>query len=377
MNDSGPWRTTPPKTRVIFLLAVFFIFAGIGLANDVIDMGRQPAPRFVATVVLSGLFAIGYAAGGVVLRKKFWMALVPLIIVQFAVMAWLGNRFPDLPLSLPLSAAATDRLHSRIAYVGVGIIVCVTLGYAGLVHVSISEARRYFRTQVEKATLEGEMAAAREVQRVMVPENLPPIPGYAIESVYRPASEVGGDFLQVIRLESGRSLLVIGDVSGKGLSAAMIVSMIVGMLSIVSGFTEEPAEILEELNRRLCGRTHDGFTTCLVIRLEEGGRMVLANAGHPPPYLNGSEIQLAGSLPLGLIATACYTQINVEMDAGDRVVLLTDGIPEARNERGALLGFSRVESLVREGATARAVADAAQQYGQNDDLTVVSIARQA
>jgi serine phosphatase RsbU (regulator of sigma subunit) len=221
------------------------------------------------------------------------------------------------------------------------------------------------------------MAAARAVQRIMVPEVLPAIRGYAIESVYRPASEVGGDFLQVIRLESGHSLLVIGDVSGKGLSAAMIVSMIVGMLSMVSGFTKEPAEILAELNRRLCGHTQDGFTTCLVIRLEDGGRMVLANAGHPPPYLNGSEISLAGSLPLGLIATAVYTQMNICIDPGDRVVLLTDGIPEARNERGVLLGFSRVESLVREGATARAVADTAQHFGQNDDLTVVSIAREA
>src|SRR5271168_2676524 len=135
------------------------------------------------------------------------------------------------------------------------------------------------------ATLEGEMAAAREVQRLMVPEHPPQINGYSIESIYHPAAEVGGDFFQVISLSSDRALVVIGDVSGKGLRAAMIVSMIVGTLRTVSGFTEEPAEILAELNRRLCGRTYGGFVTCLAVRLEDEGRLTLANAGHLPPYL--------------------------------------------------------------------------------------------
>jgi serine phosphatase RsbU (regulator of sigma subunit) len=210
-----------------------------------------------------------------------------------------------------------------------------------------------------------------------VPEILPTVRGYTIESVYRPAAEVGGDFFQVIHLKSGRTLLVIGDVSGKGLSAAMIVSTIVGMLWVVSTFTEEPAEILSELNRRLYGRTHDGFTTCLIVRLEADGRLILANAGHPPPFLNGTEFSTTGSMPLGLVESSTYTQTVLEMRTGDRTVLLTDGIPEARNKQGILLGFSRVESLLHEGANASSVAEAAQSFGQNDDLTVISIARTA
>jgi hypothetical protein len=376
MNAPSPWRTTPLKARIIFLLAVFFIFAGTGFTNDLFDMGRQPAPRFAASVVLNGLFAIGYALSFIILRKKFWKTFFPLLAVQFVLMGWLAIRFPDAPLAVPLGAPEIGRLHGRIVWVGIGIIVFVSLGYSGLVYVSINEARRYFRTQTEKAALEAEMAAAREVQRVMVPEDLPPISGYTVESVYRPAAEVGGDFFQVLRLKSGRTLIVIGDVSGKGLRAAMIVSMIVGMLCVVSGFTEEPAEILAELNRRICGRTHEGFATCLVVRLDEGGRLALANAGHPPPFLNGTEVPFAGSMPLGLAETTTYDQTSMEMRAGDRTVLLTDGIAEARNEQGVLLGFPRVESLLREGATARSVADAAQQHGQNDDLTVISIARE-
>jgi hypothetical protein len=377
MNGPNPWRTTPLRTRIIFLLAVFFIFAGIGLASDVIDMGREPTPRFVATVLISGFFAIGYAIGGVTLRKRFWMSLIPLLTVQITLNAWLANRFPDVPLPVPLSAEAIGHLHERITWVGVAIIVCVSLGYTGLIYVSISESKRYYQTETAKATLESEMAAAREVQRVMVPEDLPPIAGYRVESIYRPAAEVGGDFFQVIPLKSGRSLAVIGDVSGKGLPAAMIVSMIVGMLRTVSGFTEEPAEILAELNRRLYGRVHDGFATCLAVRLDAGGRLALATAGHPSPYLNGREVPLAGSMPLGLRETESYAQATVEMQDSDRVLLLTDGIPEARNEQGVIFGFPRVESLLREGASVRTIAEMAQQYGQNDDLTVIGIARAA
>jgi serine phosphatase RsbU (regulator of sigma subunit) len=152
--------------------------------------------------------------------------------------------------------------------------------------------------------------------------------------------------------------------------------MIVGMLCVVSGSTEEPDDILAELNRRLCGRTHGGFATCLVVRLDQDGQLTLANAGHPSPYLNGTEIPFTGSLPLGLAETASYTSSTLEMSAGDRAFLLTDGIAEARNEQGTLFGFSRIESLLREGASARTMADAAQQHGQNDDLTVISVARQ-
>ena len=372
-----PWRTIPLRARIIFLGAVFCVFAGIGIANDITDMGRWPTERYVISVLTIGLFAIGYAASGIILRHRFWKAMLPLMAVQFTMMGFVAHKFPNTARPAQLNAAETEHLRSRMAFDGTAVIITVCLGYIGFVHVSISEARRYAKTLAEKAVLDGEMAAAREVQRVMVPEKLPSVSGYAIESVYRPAAEVGGDFFQVIRMGSGRTLLVIGDVSGKGLSAAMIVSTIVGMLWVVTSFTEEPAEILSELNRRLYGRTQGGFATCLVVRLEAEGRLTLANAGHPPPYLNGTECSSPGSMPLGLMQESSYGQTSVEMREGDRVVLLTDGVPEAQNEEGTLLGFSRVESLLREGATVRTVAETAQEYGQNDDLTVISIACQA
>ncbi len=377
MNASSPWRNTPRISSFIFLLAVFFVFASFGFVGDVIDMGHQPLLRFGVEVVLSGLFAVSYAAFGISLRGKAWKAMIPLFIVQFGSMALLGHWFPEASWHAQIDAKETARLQGRLLFDGCSIVVCVTLGYIGFVFVSVTEARRHIRAQAEKATLESEMVAAREVQRAMVPLDLPQVNGYSIESVYLPAADVGGDFFQVIPLKSGRTLVVIGDVSGKGLGAAMVVSMIVGTLRTVSAYTEEVAEIMGELNRRLCGHVHDGFATCLVIRLDQNGRSTLANAGHLPPYLNGSEVYSPGSLPLGMQESATYLQSGLEMAVGDEVVLLTDGIAEAHNDQRMLFGFGRVESMLRAGASARKVAEAAQKHGQNDDITVLRIVRVA
>ena len=377
METENPWHTAPRKTAVVFLAGVFFIFASFGFVNDVIDMGVQSTSRFAFGVALSGLFAVAYAGTGIALRGRFWKAFIPLFALHFLCMAWLGNAFPEAAHPAQLSAAATAHLEKRLLFDGLAIIASVSLGYAGLIYVSIAEGRRHIRARVEKAALESEMSAAREVQRVMVPEELPQVVGYSIESVYRPAAEVGGDFFQVIPLRSGRTLVVLGDVSGKGLRAAMIVSMIVGTLRAVSGYTEEPAEILGELNRRLCGSMHEGFVTCLAVRVETGGRLTLANAGHLPPYVNGTEIGLAGSLPLGVTETAAYEQTSLELSLRDVLMLVTDGIAEAQSGQHVLLGFAKVEQMLRAGSTAKSVADTAQQYGQNDDITALSVTRLA
>ncbi|HTX76988.1 MAG TPA: PP2C family protein-serine/threonine phosphatase [Terracidiphilus sp.] len=374
MNTHDAWQTTPLRSKVIFLLAVFFTFVGISVAGDVTDMGRQPVARFAVSAILSGLFAVGYALSGALLHGKFWKAAIPLFAAQFVCLSMVVRWLPDGP-DLTQMTAGVEHLRGRLSFDGTAIIVTVCLGYAGLVYGSISAGRRYMQSQLEKAALESEMAAAREVQRVMVPQDLPAVVGYQVESVYRPAAEVGGDFFQILPLRSGRTLVVIGDVSGKGLRAAMIVSMIVGMLRAVSDFTEEPAEILAELNRRLYGQTQGAFATCLVVRLENAGRLTLANAGHLPPYLNGVEFPFAGSMPLGLVESSEYEQTELEIRMGDRVVLVTDGIAEARNQQRELLGFSRVESLLQEGATAKSMAEAAQKHGQEDDLTVIGIER--
>ena len=136
-------------------------------------------------------------------------------------MGLLANWLPDAHPFTQLDSVQLGHFHNRLAFDGVAVIISVVLGYIGFIIVSIAEARRRIRLETDKAAIESELAAAREIQRIMVPEELPPTPGYAIESIYRPATQVGGDFFQVIPLSASKTLVVIGDVSGKGLGAAI------------------------------------------------------------------------------------------------------------------------------------------------------------
>ena len=113
----------------------------------------RPALRLVSAVLLSGLFAVGYACGGVILRNQFWKVFFPLFVVQMFIMAGLSHLLPDAPPLVELNAAQTQRLNARLGFDGTALIVCVCLGYAGFVYVSVREARRYVRVQTEKASL--------------------------------------------------------------------------------------------------------------------------------------------------------------------------------------------------------------------------------
>ncbi len=341
-------------------------------------MGRQSALCLAFSVAIIALFATFYAIAGITLRQRFWIPSVPLLILENICMALLHNWLPEAPPLTHLDAVQLSSFHNRLVFDGVAVCISVALGYSGFVVVSVTESRRHVRLELDKAALDTELAAAREIQRLMVPEELPPTPGYAIESIYRPAAQVGGDFFQVIPLGVGQStLVVVGDVSGKGISAAMIVSMLIGMLHTICRISQEPAQILAELNSRLFERKHGGFVTCLAVRLDPSGRVVVANAGHLPPWLNGVEVAFAGSLPLSLVASSAPEQVTLELQSGDRLTLITDGVVEARDTQGALFGFDRIQALLRKETSPLALAEAAIQHGQDDDLTVISVLRTA
>jgi hypothetical protein len=369
------WRTTPPKLIAIFLLAVFFLFASFGFVYDGTGMGRQSILHFVLSVLLTGLFAMGFLVAGLYFRRRWWIGVLPLLVVQNVCMNLLGRWLPDAPPLTQLDSVQLNSFHHRLAFDGVAVTISVVLGYMGFIIVSVAEARRRIRIETEKAAIETELAAAREIQRIMVPEEFPPAPGYAIESIYRPAAQVGGDFFQVIPLGDGQTLVVIGDVSGKGLSAAMIVSMLIGMLRSISSISRDPSRILTELNNLLFAHKHSGFVTCVAARLDPSGRVTIANAGHLAPWLNGDEIAFTGSLPLSIVASAKPEQVVLEMRSGDRLTLLTDGVVEARNPQGVLFGFERTQSVLRQDPSPLALAEAAIHHGQDDDLTVISILR--
>jgi hypothetical protein len=358
---------------VVFLLAVFFVFATFGFANDIIDMGRQPPLRFAVAVVLSGLFAVSYAFTGVTLRGQFWKAFLPLFALQFAIMTLLANWLPDAAQPVRMGAAETERLHNRLTFDGLATVAGIFLGYAGFVFVFISEGKRHIRAHTEMARLEGEMAAARQVQQLILPERGESFPGFTVESVYQPAQQVGGDFFQILPLGGGGLLLVIGDVAGKGLPAAMLVSMLVGSIRAMAKDADDPVVMLRRLHDRLVGRTFGGFATALAAHIASDGHVIIANAGHLSPYLDGREIELAGALPLGVEGGGQYEATSFELRRGSRLVFYSDGVVEAQNGKGELFGFDRAKAI--SGEPAAAIVEAAVRFGQSDDITVVTIER--
>jgi hypothetical protein len=170
--------------------------------------------------------------------------------------------------------------------------------------------RRFTLARRREERLAGEFEAARQVQQVLLPDALDQCPGFSVECVYQPAEQVGGDFFQQIGDGHGGMLIVVGDVSGKGLSAAMLVSVLVGAIRAEAAHGTDPAAMLASLNNRMMGRMHGGFTTCLAAHITAGGLLTLANAGHLPPYLNGQDVSVPGSLPLGIVAQAQYPCID-------------------------------------------------------------------
>jgi serine phosphatase RsbU (regulator of sigma subunit) len=230
---------------------------------------------------------------------------------------------------------------------------------------------RFLRIHHDQERASSELAAARSVQELMIPRERLETPGFEVESIYNPANEVGGDFFHVQSSPDGSLLVVIGDVAGKGLKAAMNVSMLMGALRRIP--ERSPAKILTSLNRVLVGS--ESFTTCQAAWFSPDGELVLANAGHLPPYLNSQEVNIPGGLPLGVLADNTYPEIRLYLHPGDRLLLMSDGVVEARHPNGELFGFDRVHNLT--GQSAFYIADAAKSFGQEDDITILTIRRLA
>jgi serine phosphatase RsbU (regulator of sigma subunit) len=252
------------------------------------------------------------------------------------------------------------------------VLLFLSIVYA-VIRYSIANQRR-------QNNLEREFQNARELQQILVPETLPAIPGFTLTSAYRPAQEVGGDFFQIIPLEGalhGSTLIVLGDVSGKGLQAAMTVSLIVGAVRTLAKFAPLPAQMLAEINQRLHGRLQGGFATCIAVLLNPDGSCILASAGHPAPFLNQRELDLPGALPLGLDLGTTYQQVPLQLREGDHFSLYTDGLLEARNQSGELYGFERLEVLFGTRPSASQASEEAVAFGQEDDVTVLTLTRVA
>ncbi|MGF7183719.1 PP2C family protein-serine/threonine phosphatase [Tunturiibacter psychrotolerans] len=267
-----------------------------------------------------------------------------------------------------------QQLHIAVRYMifGVRIGLSQISSLLMMVVLFILLFRRLRQSIQRQQELALDVKQAQEVQRVLLPETVR-LPGLTIESDYRPAREVGGDFFQVIpNIEDGSVLIVVGDVAGKGLQAGMLVAMIVGTIRTATETSVEPINVLNALNRRLFGRG-GANATCIALSIESTGEVTLVNAGGVPPYLNGKELPLEGAFPLGMIASPEFTVSYLKLGQGDSLMLISDGITEARNEEGELFGFGRVSALLQKRVSAAALASEAQSFGQEDDISAVTI----
>ena len=216
-----------------------------------------------------------------------------------------------------------------------------------------------------------ELAAAKEVQSLLLESPPQPHPEIQIETAYLPASGVGGDFYYVRGFADGSQVALVGDVSGKGLKAAMVVSACIGSLQRED--SSSPAAILAGLNRTLAGRVGGGFVTCCCVRYIPGGSVTVASAGHPAPWLDGREVALTAGLPLGIVAHAEFDESRIPLAHGQQLTLVSDGVVEAENAQRELFGFDRTREISTKSA--QEIAEAAKAWGQNDDITVVTVRR--
>jgi sigma-B regulation protein RsbU (phosphoserine phosphatase) len=239
---------------------------------------------------------------------------------------------------------------------------------------------RTVRISRSRANLSAEIAAAATVQQLLLDRSSHPTPGFLVQSVFLPASSLGGDFFLVTTHPFDDSLIaVIGDVSGKGLTAAMRVAMILGVLNRET--SHHPGDILAYLNDAILTQGELGFTTALCIRLFLNGDFILANAGHIPPYIANSqsisadaisrEFPTPPALPLGIAPGEVYHLEKGHLAPNERIVLMSDGVPEARSHSGELYGFDRLQHLTL--LPAHDIAAAAQSFGQEDDITVLTL----
>jgi serine phosphatase RsbU (regulator of sigma subunit) len=370
--------------RAVFVLTVLMVISNT-IAGEML-FTFIPHPVANAFLVVSSLVRVLFFLLLVVVvvlgirRRKLegWLVLPAVILRALGQFQRedpvLHLRVGGFPLGLEISVAQISNLVLA-ALIGVLLLrrLLMSLRQQRLMSQDIN--RRLLKSGEDQYLMAMDVRQAQEVQQVILPEARTVLPGLVIESEYRPARAVGGDFFQIIPGQVDGSLLIVaGDVAGKGLKAGMLVAFLVGAIRSTVDWSAEPAVVLRALNHRLIGRG-DGQATCLAMRIGAEGDVILANAGHIPPYLNGEPLAIEGALPLGMKLEVDLSVMRFTLAVGDRLVLMSDGIVEAMDGAGNLFGFERVHDLVRKAKTAAEVASAAQKFGQEDDISVISVTR--
>jgi len=349
--------------QITALIVPIALFTHWNPLSEYITVAFEVVFLSIVVMLLFSAWRKGRREAGVMLIPFFLAAVGDSgdSVLQLAIeQHWVAERYSPHPHHL----GPVEYSNSTVAYL---------LFLASLIAVILY---RFIRVSQEEQRSSAEIEAARSVQALLIPTQLPSNYNFVLESAYFPARGVGGDFFQALPLKDDSMLIVVGDVSGKGLQAAMNASTLVGALR--NELAHDPAVVLRHLNQVMLGATSGGaqnsiagFATCLCARIYPTGQMAIANAGHLSPYRDGRELELAASLPLGILPNLEFEQSTFQLNPGDRLTFISDGVVEAANPKGELFGFERTQQVSNEPA--RYIAQTAQRFGQTDDITVVSL----
>jgi serine phosphatase RsbU (regulator of sigma subunit)/predicted ester cyclase len=243
----------------------------------------------------------------------------------------------------------------------------------------------------ERERIEHELQVARQIQQELLPEATPELDGWQIAAYYGPAREVGGDFYDFLGFPDGRLGLVVGDATGHGMPAALVMATTRGMLRAVVQSVESPGEVLARVNEALVADVPPStFVTCFYGILEpKSGHLVYANAGHDLPYLwhgGAAEELRARGMPLGLMPGMGYEEKEITLKRGEGVLFYSDGLVEAHDPHYEMFGFPRLRALLADHGEERSLVEflmeelssfTGQSWEQEDDITLMTLQRSA
>lgn len=256
-------------------------------------------------------------------------------------------------------------------------------------HAAIAiENARIHNALLRKERIERDLALARAVQQRFLPEGVPKVQGFLLASYYQAALEVGGDFFDFVPLGNGRWGIIIGDVSGKGVSSALYMARVTSDLRMLAMRRRAPSRVMEQLNKDLCERSQNGtFATILYLVIKEGSPLIrFVNAGHIPPYIWRKDTGLLqpasvlGDPPAGILRERTFRTRSFRIKDGDYLLLVTDGLLEARNTCGQSFGWEGVRKALNSAPDdpqgvveilARELQEFSGRGPQADDVTLV------
>jgi len=349
------------KRTLTWQLCAFALFAPIAIASDLYT-GRAASAEHVnnVLVILGGLNIVFN-----LLHARQWQSLelrVVLIGALVFMLVAVANNLSGLGL---LPGHDIDETLGFLVFV-------FALGFAA--------TRSFLEGERARVALDNELATAREIQQSILPTSMPEVERLQFQARYDPASSVAGDLYDFLRVDEHRAGAIVADVSGHGVPAALIASMMKIAVSSQSPLAHQPAALLREVNRTLRGQVRRIFVTATYLYFDmERGCVEVANAGHPAPLLHRrGEVRELG--PQGVVLgrfDAAYTAETIELERGDRIVAYTDGVTEALNARGEAFGEERLHALIRGGADADDIAGAVREWrdakSEADDVTLLII----